>query len=58
MLSVYYAPALFYMPVPDRAPAVLGRLTEWIMTNSRMIEIVIGLGFGSVFLFKGLVVLV
>ena len=43
---------------PERAVPVLGRLTEWIMTNSRMIEIVIGLGFGAVFLVKGLVVLV
>ena len=58
MLSVYYAPALFYMFKPERAVPVLGRLTEWIMTNSRMIEIVIGLGFGALFLVKGLVVLV
>ncbi len=58
MLSVYYAPALVYMLVPDRAPAILGRVTEWIMTNSRKIEIVVGLGFGAIFLLKGLVVLV
>ncbi len=58
MLSVYYAPVLFYMLVPDRAVPILGRLTEWIMANSRRIEIVIGLGFGVVFLLKGLVVLV
>jgi hypothetical protein len=58
MLSVYYAPALVYMLVPDRAPTILGRVTEWIMTNSRMIEIVVGLGFGAIFLLKGLAVLV
>ncbi len=57
MLSVYYAPILVYMLLPDRAPTILGRLTEWIMTNSRMIEIVIGIGFGLMFLSKGLAVL-
>ena len=36
---------------------MLGRLTEWIMANSRMIEIVVGLGFGAYFLVKGLAVL-
>ena len=30
---------------------------RWIMTNSRMIEIVVGLGFGVMFLYKGTVVL-
>lgn len=57
MLSVYYVPALIYMFVPERAGAILGRMTEWIMANSRVLEIVIGLGFGAMFLYKGLSVL-
>ena len=40
-----------------KASSLLARMTEWIMTNSRMIEIVVGLGFGVMFLYKGLVVL-
>ena len=57
MLSVYYGPALIYVLVPGRAGSLLGRMTEWIMANSRMLEIVVGLGFGVYFLGKGLAVL-
>ena len=58
MLSVYYGPALVYARSPERAEVTLGRMTEWIMDNSRKLEIVAGLGFGAYFLVKGLVVLV
>jgi hypothetical protein len=57
MLSVYYVPVVIYMVNPKRAVPLLGRMTEWIMANSRMIEVVVGLGFGVYFLAKGLVVL-
>jgi hypothetical protein len=57
MLSVYYVPVVIYMVSPERAKPLLGRVTEWIMANSRALEIVVGLGFGAVFLYKGLVVL-
>jgi hypothetical protein len=57
MLSVYYGPAAVYVLVPERAGSLLGRMTDWIMANSRMLEIVVGLGFGVYFLGKGLVVL-
>ncbi len=57
MLSVYYVPALIYMLVPKKASSLLAAMTEWIMSNSRMLEIVVGLGFGVLFLYKGLVVL-
>jgi hypothetical protein len=33
-------------------------MTEWIMGHARALEIVTGLGLGSVFLWKGLAVLV
>jgi hypothetical protein len=57
MLSVYYVPALIYMLMPERAGAILGRMTGWIMANSRMLEIIVGLGFGAMFVYKGLAVL-
>jgi hypothetical protein len=58
MLSVYYAPAVIYSLFPSRASDWLGRMSEWILANSRMLEIVVGIGFGVYFLLKGLVVLV
>jgi Sap, sulfolipid-1-addressing protein len=57
MLSVYYVPVLLYMIDRKRAVPLLARMTEWIMSNLRMIEIVVGLAFGLYFLAKGLVVL-
>jgi hypothetical protein len=57
MLSVYYLPVLIYMIDRKRAVPMLARMTEWIMANLRMIEIVVGLGFGLYFLAKGLAVL-
>jgi len=58
MLIPYYAPAVVYALVPGRAGKLLGGMTEWIMSNSRRVEIVTGLAFGVLFLWKGLAVLV
>ncbi len=58
MLSVYYAPAVLYMVTPERSGPILTRMTDWIMGNLKMIEIVVGFGFGALFLAKGLAVLV
>jgi len=57
MLSVYYVPVLIYMVDRKRAEPMLARMTDWIMGNLRMIEIVVGLAFGVYFLGKGLAVL-
>ena len=57
MLSVYYLPAVIFSLFPERASAWLGRMSEWILANSRMLEIVVGIGFGIYFLVKGLAVL-
>lgn len=57
MLSVYYVPVLIYMIDRKRAEPMLARMTDWIMGNLRMIEIVVGLAFGIYFLAKGLAVL-
>jgi hypothetical protein len=58
MLSVYYLPALVYAVAPARASRLLGGLTRWILRNSRAVEIATGIGFGALFLWKGLDVLV
>jgi hypothetical protein len=42
---------------PERAKPALARMTEWILANARMLEIVCGFGFGAVFAFKGLTAL-
>jgi len=57
MLSVYYVPVLIYMIDRRQAVPLLGRMTEWIIANSRMLEMLVGLGFGVYFLAKGLAVL-
>jgi hypothetical protein len=57
MLIGYYGPAVFAMLSPERARSVLGRATEWIMAHSKILEVVVGLAFGVVFLAKGLQVL-
>lgn len=57
MLTVYYVPALIYMLDRERATAVLGRMSAWIIGHARMLEIVVGAGFGTVFLAKGLAAL-
>lgn len=57
MLSVYYAPAVIYSLFPARASGWLERMSEWILANSRMLEIVVGIAFGVYFIAKGLVVL-
>ncbi len=57
MLLPYYGPVLVYVAAPGRAGPLLRRMTAWMLTNSRMLEIVVGLAFGALFLWKGLAVL-
>jgi len=53
MLLPYYAPVVFYALRPATAKPALVKMTDWIMANARMLEIVTGLGFGIVFAIKG-----
>jgi len=53
MLLPYYAPAVFYAIRPTAAKPALVRMTDWIVANSRLLEIVTGLGFGIIFAIKG-----
>ncbi len=57
MLSVYYAPTIIYVLVPQKSQAMLGAITTWVIAHSRILEIATGLGFGVLFLWKGLAVL-
>jgi hypothetical protein len=58
MLIPYYVPAAMYGISPQRAGKLLSGMTEWIVSNSRLVEIVTGLVFGALFLWKGLAVLI
>lgn len=58
MLIPYYVPAVMYAVAPQRAGKMLNEMTEWIVSNSRLVENVTGLAFGALFLWKGLAVLV
>jgi hypothetical protein len=54
MLIPYYGPVVLYVVSPARASARLGQMIEWMLGNSRALEIWIGLAFGAVFLAKGI----
>lgn len=54
MLLPYYAPAVVYAISPKRSGRQLRRMSEWLLGRSRALEIVVGLGFGAIFLYKGM----
>jgi Sap, sulfolipid-1-addressing protein len=58
MLLGYYGPALLAALSPERGGAFLVRMAAWIMANSKVLEVVVGIAFGVAFLAKGLQVLV
>ena len=53
MLLPYYLPAVGYAVSPVRSARGLRRMSDWLLGHSRMLEIVVGLGFGAIFLAKG-----
>jgi threonine/homoserine/homoserine lactone efflux protein len=54
MLLPYYGPAVVYAISPERSGRQLRRMSEWLLDRSRALEVVVGLGFGAVFLSKGI----
>jgi hypothetical protein len=54
MLTPYYLPAVLYALSPQRSGRALARMSDWLLDHSRMLEIVVGIGFGVVFVAKGL----
>lgn len=57
MLIPYHLPIDLQLVAPKRSQAILGGMTEWLLARTRLIEIVVGLGLGGIFLFKGLTAL-
>ncbi len=53
MLLPYYAPAVFFALRPGSARRALVKMTDWIVSNARLLEILTGFGFGIIFAFKG-----
>jgi hypothetical protein len=54
MLLPYYAPAVVYALSPERSGKVLRGMSEWLLGHSKLLEIVVGIGFGAIFLIKGI----
>jgi len=53
MLLPYYGPAVLFAIRPSSARPALVKMTDWIVSNARMLEIVTGFGFGIIFAIKG-----
>lgn len=54
MLILYWAPAVIYPVSPVRAGGLLRRMSSWMLSHSRPLEIVIGFVIGGVFLWHGI----
>ena len=54
MLIPYHLPIVLRMIAPQRSQSILGGMTEWLLARTRLIEIIVGLGLGGIFLYKGL----
>jgi len=54
MLIPCHLPVDLHLIAPERSRQMLGRITEWLLAHTRIIEIVVGLGIGGAFLYKGL----
>jgi hypothetical protein len=52
MLIPYYGPIIPFAISRERARRQLSRLTEWLLTHNKPIEVIVGVGFGIVFLVK------
>lgn len=54
MLIPYYLPAMYYAISPERSGRRLRETSSWLLDHNRALEIVVGIGFGAAFLFKGI----
>jgi hypothetical protein len=54
MLIPYYVPAILYAVSPQRSGTALRGMSDWLLGHSRMLEIVVGIGFGAIFVAKGI----
>jgi Sap, sulfolipid-1-addressing protein len=58
MLIPYHLPIELYAVSPQRAGSTMRAMSAWLLDHSRTLEIVVGFGFGAIFLWKGLAVLI
>jgi threonine/homoserine/homoserine lactone efflux protein len=58
MLIPYHLPLDMYLVSPAKAATSTRTMSEWLLGHARMLEIVVGLAFGVIFLWKGLAVLI
>ncbi len=54
MLLPYHLPIVLRTIAPIAHESILGGMTEWLLARTRLIEIIVGLGLGGIFLYKGL----
>jgi asparagine N-glycosylation enzyme membrane subunit Stt3 len=54
MLVPYYAPALAYAIWPNGSRRVISPVNNWILDHLKLLEVVVGLLFGAIFLDKGI----
>jgi Sap, sulfolipid-1-addressing protein len=57
MLIPYWVPVAAFAIAPGRAKPALAVMTEWILSHARQLEMATGLGFGAIFLVKGVAAL-
>jgi threonine/homoserine/homoserine lactone efflux protein len=58
MLLPYHLPIDMFVVSRQKAGATTRAMSEWLLDHARILEIVVGLAFGVIFLWKGLAVLV
>lgn len=57
MLIPYHLPIWLYVVSPDKAGGKMRSMSTWLMDHAQGLEVAVGLGFGVVFLYKGLTAL-
>ena len=50
MLIPYHLPIDMYLVSPETATLRTRKLSEWLLDRARILEIVVGLAFGAIFL--------
>jgi threonine/homoserine/homoserine lactone efflux protein len=53
MLVPYHLPIDVYLLWPRRAATIMRPITDWLFRHFRILEVVVGFGFGAIFLLKG-----
>jgi threonine/homoserine/homoserine lactone efflux protein len=54
MLIPYHLPIILQVFAPQSSQRILGGMSDWLLARTRLIEIIVGLGLGGIFLYKGL----